>query len=109
MTEQKIKKTVLKSVEEIKEKARKAARAAIAPVPVRHYRTVVFRVLLLIITIVFVVLTFLVKITPSFPLDLQITIVIQCIANLVFGGLMSAISWLFFRRNQCSSLLYPFF
>jgi len=74
-------------------KPQAAARAATAPAPVRRYRAVLFLVVLLIITAAFAVLTFLVKTTPSFPLDLQITTGLQSIHNPVFGGLMVAVSW----------------
>jgi undecaprenyl-diphosphatase len=93
MSAHKGKKTVNKPVEKIKEGAHKAARAATATAPVRHYRAVLFLVVLLIITAAFAVLTFLVKTTPSFPLDLRITISIQSINIPVFGGLMIAVSW----------------
>ncbi|MBE3067894.1 MAG: phosphatase PAP2 family protein [Chloroflexi bacterium] len=89
-----------KPVEKIKEGAHKAARAETAPAPVRRYRAVLFLVLLLIITAAFAVLTFLVKTTPSFPLDLQITLGIQSINIPVFGGLMTAVSWLGFSPQS---------
>jgi membrane-associated phospholipid phosphatase len=96
MSTQKNKKTVIKSVEKITEGAYKVARSATATAPDRRYRAVVFLVVLLIITAAFAVLTFLVKTTPSFPLDLQITRGIQAINIPVFGGLMVAVSWLGF-------------
>jgi membrane-associated phospholipid phosphatase len=74
-------------------KPQTAAQADIAPAPVRRYRSVLFLGMLLIITAAFAVLTFLVKTTPSFPLDLQITRALQSIHNPVFGGLMIAVSW----------------
>jgi len=89
-----------KPVEKIKEGAHKAARAATAPAPIRRFRAVLFLVLLLIITAAFAVLTFLVKTTPSFPLDLQITLGIQSINIPVFGGLMTAVSWLGFSPQS---------
>jgi undecaprenyl-diphosphatase len=61
---------------------------------------VLFLVFLLIITAAFAVLTFLVKTTPSFPLDLQITLGIQSINVPVFGGLMTAVSWLGFSPQS---------
>jgi membrane-associated phospholipid phosphatase len=70
-----------------------AAPAAIATAPVRRYRAVLFLVILLIITAAFAVLTFLVKTSPSFPLDLQITRGLQSIHMPGFGGLMIAVSW----------------
>ena len=74
-------------------KPQAAARAATATAPVRRYRAVLFLAVLLIITAAFTVLTFLVKTTPSFSLDLQITRAIQSIHSQVFRGLMIAISW----------------
>jgi len=107
MPENKGKKTVTtpvaKPVEKIKEGAHKvevAALAATAPAPVRRYRAVLFLVLLLIVTAAFGVLTFLVKTTPAFPLDLQITLGIQSINIPVFGGLMVAVSWLGFSPQS---------
>ena len=93
MSAHKGKKPINKPVEKIKEGAHKAARAATATAPVRRYRAVLFLVVLLIITAAFAVLTFLVKTTPSFPLDLRITIGIQSINILGFRGLMTAVSW----------------
>ena len=89
-----------KPVEKVKERAHKAARAATAPAPVRRYRAVLFLVILLIITAAFGVLTFLVKTMPSFPLDLKITLGIQSINIPVFGGLMTAVSWLGFSPQS---------
>ena len=100
MAVSKSKKPVGKPIEKIKEGAHKAARAATAPAPVRHYRAVLFLVGLLIITAAFGVLTFLVKITPSFSIDLQITKGIQSINIPVFGGLMVAVSWLGFSPQS---------
>ena len=74
-------------------KPQAAARAATARAPVRHYRAVLFLVVLLFITAAFAVLTYLVKTTPSFPLDLQITRGIQSINIPGFAGLMVAVSW----------------
>lgn len=97
--EKAVAKPVAKPVEQIKKGAVKVARAAstaTAPAPVRRYRAWLFLVVLLIVTAAFGVLTFLVKTTPAFPLDLQITLGIQSINIPVFGGLMTAISWLGF-------------
>jgi membrane-associated phospholipid phosphatase len=95
-----LKKFVAKPVEKIKEEAHKAASAATAPAPVRRYRALLFLVVLLIITAAFGVLTFLVKTTPSFPIDLQITRGIQSINIPVFGGLMVVVSWLGFSPQS---------
>ena len=100
MSVQKGKKPIGKPIEKIKERAQKTARAATAPAPVRRYRAVLFLVVLLIITASFGVLTFLVKTTPSFPIDLQITRGIQSIIIPGFGGLMVAVSWLGFSPQS---------
>jgi len=89
MSEQKDK----KPVEKIKEKAHQAARAESAPAPVRSYRAVLFQTALVLIVIAFSALTILVKTTPSFPIDLQITKAIQMINFPFFGLLMTVISW----------------
>jgi undecaprenyl-diphosphatase len=81
------------SVAKVEEVAHEAAHAATAPPPVRRYRAVLFQLSLLIITAAFAVLTFLVKTTPSFPIDLQITRGLQSINIPLFAGLMSAVSW----------------
>jgi membrane-associated phospholipid phosphatase len=96
-------KPVAKPVEKIKARARKvevAASAAIAQAPIRRYRAWLFLIVLLIITAAFGVLTFLVKTTPSFPLDLRITLGIQSINIPVFGEVMTAISWLGFSPQS---------
>ena len=93
-------KLVAEPVTKIKKGAHKAARAATETAPVRRYRAVMFLVLLLIIAAAFGVLTFLVKTTPSFPLDLRITLGIQSINIPVFGGLMTAVSWLGFSPQS---------
>ena len=74
-------------------KPQTAARAAIATSPVRRYRAALFLVVLLIITVAFALLTFLIKTNPSFPLDLQITRGLQSTNIPGFEGLMIAISW----------------
>ncbi|MEP6894181.1 MAG: phosphatase PAP2 family protein [Chloroflexota bacterium] len=82
-----------KPVEKIKEKAQVVARAESAPAPVRRYRAVLFQLALLVVTASFGVLTFLVKTTPSFAIDLQITRAIQSINFPGFESLMSLVSW----------------
>jgi undecaprenyl-diphosphatase len=74
-------------------KPQAAARAIIATAPARRYRAFLFLIVLLIITAAFAVLTFLVKTSPYFPLDLQITRGLQSINNPVIGWLLIAISW----------------
>jgi len=82
-----------KPVEKIKEDVQQAARAESAPAPARRYRAVLFQGVLLLIAIAFGVLTFLVKTTPSFAIDLRITRSIQLINFPSFSLLMSLISW----------------
>ncbi len=89
MSEQKVEKPVKK----IKEGAQQAARAESAPAPVRRYRAILFQGALVLVAGAFGVLTFLVKTTPSFAIDLQITRVIQSINFPGFAFLMSLISW----------------
>ena len=89
MPEQKVKKPAKK----IKEGAQQAARAESAPAPVRRYRAILFQGALVLMAGAFGVLTFLVKTTPSFAIDLQITRAIQSINFPGFAFLMSLISW----------------
>src|SRR5512140_3976509 len=84
---------IKKPVEKVKEEAHKAAQAATAPAPVRRYRALLFLLGLMLITAAFGVLTFLVKTTPSFTIDLQITRGIQQINFPPFALLMSVASW----------------
>ena len=81
------------AVAQVKEVAHEAARAATAPPPVRRYRAVLFQLSLVMITAAFAILTFLVKTTPSFPIDLQITRGIQQISIPLFYELMVVVSW----------------
>jgi len=82
-----------KSIEKIQEVAHEAAHAETAPAHVRRYRAVLFQLSLLLITAAFAVLTFLVKITPSFTIDLQITRAIQSLNFPFFAFLMTLVSW----------------
>ena len=61
--------------------------------PLRRYQAALFQATLTLIAGAFAVLTFLVKTTPSFALDLQITRTIQLIDLPYFAIWMSAISW----------------
>jgi membrane-associated phospholipid phosphatase len=89
MSEQKVE----KPVEKIKEEAHQVARAESAPVPVRRYRAMLFQAVLVLFASAFGVLTFLVKTTPSFAIDLQITRSIQLIHFPSFALLMDVVSW----------------
>ena len=82
-----------KPVEKIKEDVQQAARAESAPAPVRHYRAALFQGVLILLAGTFALLTFLVKTTPSFTIDLQITKAIQMISFPLFTASMNLISW----------------
>lgn len=70
-----------------------AARAESAPPHMRRYRVWLFRIVLILIAGGFAVLTFLVKTTPSFAIDLQITRAIQLIDFPPFALVMNLVSW----------------
>jgi membrane-associated phospholipid phosphatase len=80
-------------VKKIKENVQQAARAESAPAPVRRYRAVLFQTILVLVAGAFGLLTFLVKTTPSFAIDLQITRAIQLINFPFFASLMRVVSW----------------
>ena len=82
-----------KPVEKIKGVVQQAAKRETASAPARWYRTVLFRVAFFSAIGAFAMLTFLVETTPSFPVDLQITLAIQSIDSPFFDGLMRLISW----------------
>ena len=79
--------------EDIKEGVDQTAHVESAPAPVRRYRAVLFQGALVLVAGAFAVLTFLVKTTPSFAIDLQITRAIQLINFPFFASLMSLVSW----------------
>src|SRR5215212_348662 len=80
-------------VETVKEAAQQAAKAETSPPLLQRYRAVLFQVALVSALVIFALLTFLVKTTPSFPIDIQITRAIQTIHSPFFAGLMAFISW----------------
>ncbi|MGE5377575.1 MAG: phosphatase PAP2 family protein [Bacteroidota bacterium] len=82
-----------KPFEEPKGAAQQAAKAEVTPRPVRDYRSYLFQLGLIAVIGAFTTLMLLVKITPSFPIDLAITRALQSITNPVFAWLMDAISW----------------
>ena len=82
-----------KPVEKVKEAAQQAAKKETTSRPKREYRTLLFQVSLFAAIAAFGVLTFMVKTTPSFPIDLQIERAIQSINSPIFAGLMYVISW----------------
>ncbi len=89
-----------KPIEKIQEVAQEAAHAETAPAPVRRYRAVLFQVALVLVVVAFSLLTFLVKTTPSFPIDLKITIGLQSINIPLFGELMTLVSWAGFQPQS---------
>jgi len=82
-----------KPAEEIQESAQQAVKAETTARPTRLYRTYLFQFMLIATTGAFAVLTFLVKTTPSFPIDLAITQAIQSIHFPFFDEFMIGISW----------------
>ena len=82
-----------KPVEEIQESVQEIAKAETTSRPTRRYRTYLFQFVLMTTTGAFALLTFLVKTTPSFPIDLAITRTIQSIDFPLFDKLMIVISW----------------
>jgi len=77
----------------IKDSLQQEAKAETIAPSLRRYRTVLFLSVLFLAIIVFVLLAFLARTTPAFPIDLQITRAIQSIDSPVFDGLMRLISW----------------
>src|SRR5215216_7247338 len=82
-----------KPVEKVKDVAEQVAKAETTSRPKREYRTYLFEIGLLAVVGAFTTLTVLVKTTPSFPIDLQITRALQSINSPLFAALMSLISW----------------
>jgi membrane-associated phospholipid phosphatase len=82
-----------KPVEKVKDAAQQAAKKEVTSRPKREYRTLLFQVSLFAAIGAFAVLTFLVKTTPSFPIDLEIERAIQSINSPIFASLMYLISW----------------
>jgi membrane-associated phospholipid phosphatase len=98
-----------KPVEKMKEAGQQTAKAETSSAAVRWYRTALFWSVLLTALVVFALLTFLVETTPSFPIDLQITLAIQSIDSPIFEGLMRVISWPgFFPQSAIITLLVAF-
>jgi membrane-associated phospholipid phosphatase len=80
-------------IKKITDAASQAAQAESEPAPVRRYRAWLFRIALLLVAGAFGGLTFLVKVMPSFTIDLQITRAIQLVSFPPFAVLMSLTSW----------------
>lgn len=82
-----------KPVEKAKVAAEHAAKAQVTSRPKRDYRTYLFEVGLFAVVGAFTTLTILVKTTPSFPIDLEITRGLQTLASPIFAAFMRLISW----------------
>lgn len=89
-----------KPVEEPKGAAQQAAKAEVSARPVRNYRSYLFLIGLIAVIGAFTTLMFMVKITPTFPIDLAITRALQSITNPIFAWLMDAISWFGFSPQS---------
>ncbi len=82
-----------KPVEKSRDVTEQTAEIKTAAPPTRRYRTVLFQAALFSTLGLFILLTFLVKTTTYFPIDLQITRAIQSIDSPCFSKLMTLISW----------------
>ena len=80
-------------VEKIKGAAQQTAKAETTTSPRRKYQTLLFRVALFLAIGAFSLLTFMVKTTPTFPIDIQITRTIQSINSPLFSAIMNLVSW----------------
>ena len=82
-----------KPVKDVQDAAQQAAKAEVTSPPKRERRTYLFELGLLAAVGAFTTLTILVKTTPSFPIDVQITRTLQSLSSPLFSALMDAISW----------------
>jgi undecaprenyl-diphosphatase len=82
-----------KPIQQAKGAAQQAAKAETTSRPKRELRTYLFQIALFAAIGAFTTLTILVKTTPSFPIDLQVTRFLQSISSPIFAALMSLISW----------------
>jgi undecaprenyl-diphosphatase len=82
-----------KPIEKVRNAVEQAAKRETAARPQREYRTLSFQIALFSAIGAFAVLTFMVKSTPFFPLDLQITKALQSMDSPFFLAAMSLISW----------------
>lgn len=78
---------------EIQDTPGRAANLETAPAPRREYRMLVLQAALIAAVLAFAGLTFLVEMTPSFPIDLEITRALQSIDLPLFEAAMWLISW----------------
>src|SRR6266508_6638640 len=82
-----------KPVEQVKQAAEQVAKQEVTSRPKREDRTYLFQIGLFAVIGAFTTLTILVKTTPSFPIDLQVTRTLQSISSPLFAAVMSLISW----------------
>jgi undecaprenyl-diphosphatase len=80
-------------IKKVEVAAQQAARTESELPRVRRYRAVMFQGALVLVAVAFGVLTFLVKTTPFFAFDLQITKSLQLVNAPSFALLMNLISW----------------
>ncbi len=82
-----------KPIKDVKDAAQQAAKTEVTSPPKRERRTYLFQLGLLAVVGAFLTLTVLVKTTPSFLIDVQITRALQSLSSPVFSILMQLISW----------------
>lgn len=82
-----------KPTENVKDAAQQVAKAEVTSPPKRERRTYLFELGLIAVIGAFTTLTILVKLTPSFPIDVQITRALQSLSSPVFFAFMNLISW----------------
>jgi undecaprenyl-diphosphatase len=87
-------------VEKVADAASQVARAERAPAPVRRFRTTLFQWALFFVALAFGILTVMVKVRPSFTIDLSVTHDIQLIRAPLFVWFMDAISWFGFSPQS---------
>lgn len=80
-------------VRDVKDAAQQAAKTEVTSQPKRERRTYLFEMGLLAVVGAFTTLTILVKTTPSFPIDVQITRTLQSLSSPIFSAFMELISW----------------
>jgi undecaprenyl-diphosphatase len=89
-----------KPVEKVKDAAQQAAKKETTSPPKREYRTLAFQVALFAAIAAFGVLMFMVRTTPIFTVDIQITNWLQSIQSPAFAALMTLISWFGFTPQS---------
>jgi membrane-associated phospholipid phosphatase len=82
-----------KPIQDVKGVAEKAAKEAVTSPPKRERRTYLFELGLIAVIGAFTTLTILVKTTPSFPIDIQISRALQSLSSPAFSLLMNIVSW----------------